>query len=303
MTMFNLILSIRSLLHKTISGLIVALFFNSTALAGGVTYSSFIHSSEGQGQDIVLVPGLMSDGRIWLKTAEALAKNSRIHIINISGFGRTPSAETNTINKLQMELGDYISKLDKPILIGHSLGGFLALSLAIENSDDIESVISVDGLPFIGPVFTHDPNTKVSDISYQANYIKNSYAKFSKEQLSAEVSRGIGIQATTEGSKKLILEMASLSDAGTVGSMMYSMMTTDLRPSLYEIKTKVMLLGASGAMPNGVAKDKLESLYKDQFKSLPSARVRVNRNARHFIMLDDLDWLLEQINDFMGMQS
>jgi len=190
--MFNLVLSIRSLLHKTISSLIVVFFINSTVLAGGVTYSSFIYSVEGQGQDIVLIPGLMSDGRIWLETAEALAQKNRVHIINIAGFGRTPSAETNTINKLQLELGDYISKLDKPILMGHSLGGFLALSLAIENSDDIESVISVDGLPFIGPVFTHNSNTKVSDISYQANYIKSRYAKFSKEQLRAEVSRGIG---------------------------------------------------------------------------------------------------------------
>jgi len=85
--------------------------------------------------------------------------------------------------------------------------------------------------------------------------------------------------------------------------MMYSMMTTDLRPSLYEIKAKVILLGASGAMPNDVAKDRLENLYKDQFKSLPSSRVSVNRNALHFIMLDDVDWLLDQINDFMGIKS
>jgi len=300
--MFNLILLILSLLRKPISGIILTLLFSSIAVAG-VSYSSFTHNIEGQGQDIVLIPGLMSDGRVWTKTAEVLAEKNRIHIINIAGFGRTPTSEINTISKLETELGDYISKLDQPILIGHSLGGFLALSLAIDNPDYIASVISVDGLPFIGPVFTHNSNTQVSDISHQANYIKNSYAKFSKKQLSAEVSRGIDVQATTKDAKKLILDMSSLSDAETVGAMMYSIMTTDLRSSLHEIKIKVMFLGASGAMPNDVAKDQLENLYKSQFKSLPSSRIRVNRNARHFIMLDDFDWLLEQINDFIGMKS
>jgi len=300
-TMHHLILFIRAVIRRSISGIFNALLFSPLVIAGDA-YSSFTHNVEGRGKDIVLIPGLMSDERVWLNTARVLTENNRIHTISIAGFGKTPAAETNTMNRLQMELNDYISKLDKPILIGHSLGGFLALSLAIDNPDRIESVISVDGLPFIGPIFTRDPNTQVSDISHQASYIRNLYANFSQKQLRAEVSKGLEIQTSTEGAKTLILDMSSSSDAETVAEMMYSVMTTDLRPSLHEIEAKVMLLGASGAMPNNAAKDQIEILYKDQLKSLPSSKVHINRNARHFIMLDDLDWMLKQINTFIGMK-
>jgi len=289
-------------LGKAANGFFLILLFSSNTIAENA-YSSFTYNIVGQGKDIILIPGLMSDSRVWLKTAEVLSKKNRIHLINVAGFGSTPtSSNTNTMNKLQIELGDYVSKLDKPILIGHSLGGFLALSLAINNPDNIESVISVDGLPFIGPIFTGNPNTQLSDISVHANYIKNHYAKLSREGLRNEISRGLEIQATTEGAKKLVFEMSSLSDTKTAGNMMHSVMTTDLRSSLHEIDIKVMMLGASGAMPNKAAKDQLEALYKNQFKLLPSSKVLINRNARHFIMLDDLDWLLEHVNDFIEVK-
>jgi hypothetical protein len=69
---------------------------------------------------------------------------------------------------------------------------------------------------------------------------------------------------------------------------------------MHKIKADVMLLGASGAMPNDAGKDQAENIYAQQFKSLPSAKVVMNRKAHHFIMLDELDWLLDQINNFLG---
>lgn len=292
-------LSVYSLYRKLISGILVTLLFTQLAYAEN-SYSSFTHSASGQGQDVILIPGLMSDGRVWEKTAEALSVKNRVHIISIAGFGRTPTKQSNSIKAVKIELLDYISKLDKPVVIGHSLGGFLALSLAIDKPDTIGGVISVDGLPFIGPIFTRNPNTQVSDVSGQANYIKGHYAKLSSKQLRDEVSRGIYIQARSEEAQSVVLDMSSLSDGSTVGEVMYELMTTDLRPTIHNIKADVMLLGASGAMPNDAGKDQAENLYAQQFESLPSATVVMNRKAHHFIMLDELDWLLDQINNFLG---
>lgn len=293
-------LSIRSLCKTLVSVIFTALFLFAHIAFAEDSYSSFTHSVSGHGQDIILVPGLMSDGRVWEKTAEVLSAKKRVHIINIAGFGRTPTKKSNSIKAVKTELLDYISKLENPIIIGHSLGGFLGLSMAIDKPDAVAGVISVDGLPFIGPIFTRNANTKVSDVSRQATYIKRHYAKLSSKQIRDEVSRGIYIQARSEEAKSVVLDMSSLSDGNTVGEIMYELMTTDLRPSMHKIKGNVMLLGASGAMPNAAGKDQVASLYAQQFESLPSAKVIMNKESHHFIMLDELDWLLDQVNEFLG---
>lgn len=279
---------------------VLAALLISVCAHAGESYSSFNVSVQGEGHDIVLIPGLMSDGRVWEATSKVLSEQNRVHIISISGFGRTPTKGSNSIKGVEKELTQYIATLDKPTVVGHSIGGFLAMSIAINAPDSLSGVVSVDGLPFIGPIFTRNPNTKVSDISAQAKYIKGHYAKLSKKQLASEVARGIYIQATSPSNQNLVIEMSSLSHAKTVGKMMHGVMTTDLRPQLSKVKAKVLMLGASGAMPNELGKDQVESLYKQQFESLPSAQVKMNRNARHFIMLDDLDWLLQNITDLAG---
>ncbi len=272
----------------------------SVCAHAGESYSSFNVSVEGEGHDIVLIPGLMSDGRVWEETSKALSSKNRVHTVNISGFGRTPAKGGNSLRSVEKQLTQYIATLDRPTVVGHSIGGFLAMSIAINAPDSLSGVVSVDGLPFIGPIFTRNPNTKVSDISAQAKYIKGHYAKLSKKQLASEVARGIYIQATSPSDQNLVIEMSSLSHGKTVGKMMHAVMTTDLRPQLSSIKAKMLMLGASGAMPNEVGKDQVESLYSQQFETLPSAQVKMNRDARHFIMLDDLDWLLQNITNVVG---
>lgn len=297
--MKNIDLTSISLFKLFTLGVLVALFISTYAHAED-PYSSFKVSVQGEGRDIVLIPGLMSDGRVWDATSKALSEQNRVHTISIAGFGSTPTERSNSVKNVEKELTQYIASLDKPTVVGHSIGGFLAMSIAIKAPDSLSGVVSVDGLPFIGPIFTRNPNTKVSDITAQANYIKGHYAKLSKKQLASEVARGIYIQATSPSNQNLVIEMSSLSHAKTVGRMMHGVMTTDLRPKLSNIKAKVLMLGASGAMPNEIGKDQVESLYKQQFESLPSAQLKMNRNARHFIMLDDLDWLLQNITNLVG---
>lgn len=103
--------------------------------------------------------------------------------------------------------------------------------------------------------------------------------------------------------RDVILIHDLMSDVKTVTEILYSLMTTDLRPSMHKLKTRVLLLGASGTMPSEVNKDQLESIYTHQFRSLPSAKVNFNGSTRHFLMLDDLSWLLKQANDFMEAGS
>ena len=78
-------------------------------------------------------------------------------------------------------------------------------------------------------------------------------------------------------------------------------MTTDLRPALIEIKAPVTILypwDRTSRMP-GLSKDKTDSVYHQVFDALPNkTMVRID-GSYHFIMLDQPEAFLEQVDRFL----
>jgi hypothetical protein len=60
------------------------------------------------------------------------------------------------------------------------------------------------------------------------------------------------------------------------------------------------VLGAAGGFSTDEQKNAMQILYKQQLQALPGANLQMNTHARHFIMLDDLKWLVDQVLAFLG---
>lgn len=256
----------------------------------------------GSGEPVILIPGLMSDGSVWQSTAKALSKNYQVLIVNVAGFGATPETEGTTARNIEQAIVDYIhqEKLHSPVVIGHSFGGFIALALTVNPQVAIKKTISVDGLPFIGPVFTRTNATTPEDLRPQALQIRNLYRQLNREQLLAQTQLGIAIQATSEEAQQNVLDLAAQSDPATVGQITHDLMVRDLRPLLAGDNTPILLLGASGAFTNQAEHAYAKSLYEEQLAQAPHARVIMNTESRHFIMFDDPTWLNNHITAFLG---
>lgn len=260
------------------------------------SYSSFTSEVIGQGKPIILIPGLMSDSRIWQQTVTALKADYQLHLINIAGFAGTPAISGALLLKVQSELLDYIKQqqLQKPAIIGHSLGAFMAFALASASPEQIGTVVAVDGLPYIAPIFTRNSATQVSDMQTQAEQLKRYYQALNGEQLNATAALGIAVQAREPVNQHIVLEMAKTSDGAAVGQALYELLTTDLRPTVHNIKSKVWLLGASGALPVE-QQARAEALYQQQISTIANATLLFNTNSRHFMMLDEPAWFIAQL--------
>ena len=107
----------------------------------------------GQGQPVVLIPGLMSDERVWQQTEAALAQHYEVHTLAFAGFGAHPSnpqlREAFTENA-GAALERYLQEntAGDAVVIGHSLGAFLGYQLAGQQPLALECLIAVDGVPF-----------------------------------------------------------------------------------------------------------------------------------------------------------
>lgn len=124
---------------------------------------------EGMGRDIILIPGLGSSRDVWKSTASHLKGHYRLHILNISGFAGEPAAanaQGEIIKPTVAALHDYITNNHlKPVIIGHSVGGLMALELSKTYPNDAVKLILVDSLPYVGLIFS--PMATVETIAHK----------------------------------------------------------------------------------------------------------------------------------------
>lgn len=84
----------------------------------------------GTGPDVLLIPGLASAGAVWDDRVKQLCTRHRCHV---STLGGGPAQSGPLLDNVDAALATYIEQqhLQAPIVIGHSLGGFVAPRLAI----------------------------------------------------------------------------------------------------------------------------------------------------------------------------
>lgn len=110
-----------------------------------------INPEEGIRTPLVLVHGFGSGVGLWALNLDDLAKKQSIYAIDVLGFGRSSRPEfpadgadaerdfVESIEQWREEIG-----IPKFILLGHSLGGFLACSYALKYPERVRHLILAD---------------------------------------------------------------------------------------------------------------------------------------------------------------
>jgi pimeloyl-ACP methyl ester carboxylesterase len=94
--------------------------------------------------------------------------------------------------------------------------------------------------------------------------------------------------------QKLIATMLNQSDRKTFVYGYIDMLNLDLRSELAKIKVPVTILAAT--FPN---KDSVSKTYQAQYKNLPQVNVLYAENTAHFVMYDQPEWLINQLNTIL----
>ena len=85
----------------------------------------------GAGPDVILIPGLASSREVWRAEAERLKATHRLHLVQLAGFAGEPwtHGDGPFIEPVVGELARYVreSGLERPAVIGHSMGGLSTL--------------------------------------------------------------------------------------------------------------------------------------------------------------------------------
>lgn len=282
---------LRTLILTLLFAVVPAVAF---AQEGGRAFVSdrILVQTRGSGPDIILIPGLASTGEVWARTADRLDDRYRVHLVSIRGFGPVPAGANGDgalVAPVAAELRRYIraAGLERPAVIGHSMGGLVALQAAADAGRDRRGgapgrVMVVDATPFfpalISPGATVGDVEPLARIAYQALLFLGETALSGGGMLGADMGLAADSVFNTLGWQG--------GDRATLAQALYEVMTTDLRHRLPEVQAPVTVV-YGWSRDAGSPRNQIDRAFRSSFATLPRpATFEPVEGAEHMVMID-----------------
>ena len=259
----------------------------------------------GKGPDVILIPGLSTPRDVWSEAASKLAGCYRLHLVQVRGFGDAAGAngEGPVLEPLVKDIANYIDTQilknggTKPKIIGHSFGGLTAMKLALENPEEVDSIMVVDSLPFYGVLF--GPQMTAEQIRPQAEAIRTQMRSATTPGLDDAT---LALMSKTEGGRAKVGGWAKTSQLSVVGQVFYEVMVTDIRDAMKSNKVPLTMLYPINPQSPFPA-EMTDNVYRTSYAPIPHATLQRIDDSAHFIMLDQPEKFLETAAAFLSKET
>ncbi|WP_242141186.1 alpha/beta hydrolase [Sphingomonas sp. TREG-RG-20F-R18-01] len=294
--------------RTTLAAIVIALSSRSALLAQSVARPITSAAQElisavveGKGPDVILIPGLASSREVWSGLADKLKQTHRLHLVQIAGFAGTP-AVADPGNRVAAPSAEVIAayirreRIKAPVIIGHSLGGEVALMLGARHPGEIGRLLIVDALPFYSLLFS--PTATVAAVTPRAVAFRDAMMAAPTDQANAMQSAAIARLVKTEMARPAVIAAGVRSDRKTVADATYELMTTDLRSELKRITAPVEVIYAYDKL-YGVPPASIDTTFQNAYASTPQVRFKRIDDSFHFVMLDQPDTFERAVIEFV----
>jgi len=127
----------------------------------------------GEGKPILFLHGGGRDYRAYHEFLDFVSKNYKVYTFSYPGFGNSSNIKKYSVDNFNIIIDKFLEEmlLKEIFIIGHSMGGGLALSYASYQSRDIE----IKGLAIISPLIypiKKSLRRMIKDLTMQINYNK-----------------------------------------------------------------------------------------------------------------------------------
>jgi len=276
---------------KTITTTIALLVLFSLSVSAGL--QSIKVEVKGKGKPVLLLAGFTCTGDVWDETVSEISETNECHIVTYAGFGDVLALDTLWLQTIKQDLDIYIAhnRFEDLSIIGHSMGGTLALWLASEKKYDIKNMLIIDALPCMGALMI--PNYSSEKITYNTPYTKN-LLSMSESDFSGMAMNFAKFMCKSISNHEQIASWIIKSDRKTYVHGYVDLLKVDLRKSLSEIDTPVRILAAANP-----SKSMVENTYNEQYALLENKEVIYIEDSAHFIMYDKYDVYIENVKQIL----
>jgi pimeloyl-ACP methyl ester carboxylesterase len=230
----------------------------------------------GSGPDVILIHGLSASRGVWNSTVAAMP-GYRFHMVQILGFAGT-GAGGNASGPVAAPVADAIARyiaanrIGRPAIVGHSMGGSIAMMLAARHPSRVGKVMVVDMIPAPArltgtPAATLRPLARLLGREIEG-----------ADRLRRDFQGLIGRFGSTDW-------LETNSDAGVVGRSLEELLATDLTPELPRIAAPMTVVYACPE-PLRLSRPRIDRFYAAAYARRPGTRLVPIPRSGHNIMHD-----------------
>jgi pimeloyl-ACP methyl ester carboxylesterase len=265
------------------------------------TRFSVVVEGAANGPAVLLLPDVSSSRAVFDDEARQLAPHYRLYRVQIAGFAGEPAgpnASGPVLVPVVEELHRYIvANHLHPAVIGHSMGGLMALMLTTSHPEDVSRTMVIAALPFYGMLVS--PTETVEMLRPQALQVHNHVLALTKTQFDSLLPEMALRLATGSEARKKIEVSASATDRTVYANATEDEMLTDIRPQLASIQTPVTVVFSYIAALDGEYAPKTANLYADAYQSIPHLTLAEIDDSHHFVMYDQPEEFHNAVVNFL----
>ena len=246
----------------------------------------------GRGRPVILLHGWLGSWGLWQETMAYLGRYYRTYAMDFWGFGESgKKRETYAVQDFVSLVDQFMDRLGiaEAPLVGHSMGGTVSLSVAIQYPARVRKVVII-GSPIVG-----------SSLAFPLKLAGYRFIAFMLFNMMWAFRAGMKFASPFICTDPRFPEMMDRDlSSTTVESFLRSIASlrrTDLRPMLSQLKIPVM--GMFGDRDNIVNPRQWQPLLA----GVPHAKIVRWERAQHFIMLDTPQDFMENLKLFLDQEE
>jgi len=233
-------------------------------------------------QNIVILPGWGCSIAHYHKIQTHLAQKFKVYAIDFPGYGLSPPPEIPWSTKNYAELiTAFVNslKIEKPILIGHSLGGKVAIYLTANKMVDCQKLILIS-------------SAGIKSQKKLSQYCKIYFRKLCKYFANLPILKPL-LVAKLEAHRKKVGSQDYCNATGVMRATLVKLVNEDWRALLPAINAPTLLLWGE--------KDTDTPLTNSHImrQLIPQSKLVTFANAGHHPFLDDFAKLINNIDEFL----
>lgn len=262
------------------------------------------------GRPVILIPGLEGGPWVWKDSIAHLEKDHVVYAVTLAGFDGVPppAQRTALLDQADASLLQLIEQrhLDKPVLVGHSIGGALTLRFAGEHAGLLAGAVAVDGLPILPGMDRVDAKQQQA-IAERARAQMGAMTPAQFQAAALAYMQHVGVI-----DPKLAAQYAPLnarSDIAATAEYMSELMAADYRPLLKQANVPVLEIvpyyapdaATAAAMSKQPAISEAQKIayYQSLLANAPDAKVVSIAPSRHFVMFDQPAKFQQALDNFL----
>jgi esterase len=250
------------------------------------------HRIYGEGKPIVILHGLFGTLDNWQGIAKILAEHNMVIAVDLRNHGKSPhTSDTFDYPSLAEDVKEFMEThwIHQAIILGHSMGGKVAMQLAIDYPEMVENLIVVDIAP--------------KDYSGGHESVLNALEAVNVNTLETrtqadEIFEDYGLEYSTR--QFLLKNLTRNEDGGFVWKMNLEVLIRDYANILMNVDGNSTYTGPTlfikGEKSNYIDENEMES-YRFRF---PTAQLSVIAEAGHWVHADRPESLVGVVKEWIG---